>query len=115
MAVQFPLADARAFPETVSMSIDFGWWNKDADGRKYQVNATVHGGNIAWRRKQGHHAAWESHTPDDDDRARLVAEASRRLPRRLISQRQFEEIKRLSSNLGPGGIVGRRMRVSPEL
>ena len=46
---------------------------------------------------------------------RLVAEASKRVPRRLITQKQFEEIKRLSENQGPGGISGRRYRPSPEL
>jgi len=97
------------------MSIEFGWWNKDPEMGKYQVNAAVHGANIEWTRKQGHHSSWEPHTPTDDDRARLVYEAERRVPRRLISKRQFEEIKRLSENVGPGEIVGRRARVSPEL
>src|SRR5215212_5747093 len=97
------------------MSIEFGWWNKDADGKKYQVIVNVHGGNIAWTRKQGHHAPWEDHTPDDEDRARLIFEAEKRVPRRLISQKQFDEIKRLSENTGPGGISGRRSRVAPEM
>jgi hypothetical protein len=97
------------------MSIEFGWWNKDADGRKYEVSAIVHGGNIEWTRHQGHHTPWEPHTPDDEDRARLIFEAEKRVPRRLISQRQFDEIKRLSANVGPGGISGRRHRQSPEL
>lgn len=97
------------------MSIEFGWWNKDADGRKFQVSVSVHGGNIAWIRKQGHHAPWEEYSPDDDDRARLISEAEKRLPRRLITQKQFAEIKRLSENAGPGGISGRRCRPSPEL
>ena len=97
------------------MSIEFGWWNKDADGKKFQVNAAVHGGNIEWTRKQGHHTSWEPYTPDDDDRARLIYEAEKRVPRRLISQKQFDEIKRLSDNAGPGGISGRRARGSPDL
>ena len=97
------------------MSIEFGWWNTDAGGKKYQVNAAVHGANIEWTRHQGHHTPWEPHVPTDDDRARLIYEAERRVPRRLISQRQFEEIKRLSENAGPGGHVGRRARSSPEL
>ena len=96
------------------MSIEFGWWNKDEQG-KYQVNAAVHGANIEWTRKHGHHGSWEPHTPNDDDRVRLVYEAEKRVPRRLISKKQFEEIKRLSENVGPGEIVGRRARVSPEL
>lgn len=97
------------------MSIEFGWWNKDTDGRKFQVNAAVHGANIEWTKHQGHHTPWEPYEPDDDDRARLVYEAEKRVPRRLISTKQFEEIKRLSANLGPGGHSGRRGRVSPEL
>jgi hypothetical protein len=97
------------------MSIEFGWWNKDAEGRKFQVNAAVHGANIAWTKHQGHHTPWEPYEPDDDDRARLVYEAEKRVPRRLISQKQFDEIKRLSANQGPGGHVGRRGRESPEL
>ena len=97
------------------MSIEFGWWNKDADGRKYQVNAAVHGANIEWTKHQGHHTPWEPHVPTDDDRERLIYEAEKRVPRRLISQKQFDEIKRLSVNAGPGGHVGRRARSSPEL
>jgi hypothetical protein len=97
------------------MSIEFGWWNRDEDGRRYQVNVAVHGGNIEWTRHQGHHTPWEPHVPSDEDRERLIAEAEKRVPRRLISQKQFEEIKRLSVNQGAGGITGRRHRASPEL
>jgi hypothetical protein len=97
------------------MSIEFGWWNRDAEGRKFEVSAVIHGGNIEWTRHQGHHTSWEPHEPDDDDRARLVAEAERRLPRRLITQKQFDEIKRLSERTGPGAISGRRYRPSPDL
>lgn len=97
------------------MSIEFGWWNKDADGRKYEVHAAVHGGNIEWSRHQGHHTPWMPHEPTDDDRARLVLEAGRRLPRRLITRRQFAEIERLGARSGSGGIAGRRHRPSPEL
>lgn len=97
------------------MSIEFGWWNKDPETGKYQVRAVVHGGNIEWTRHQGHHTPWEPHTPDDEDRERLIYEASKRVPRRLITQKQFDEIKRLSENSGPGRIAGRRSRPSPEL
>lgn len=91
------------------MSIEFGWWTKGEDGRKFQVNVAVHGGNIAWTKHQGHHTSWEDYTPTDEDRERLIYEAERRLPRRLITQKQFEEIKRLSENTGPGRIAGRRI------
>jgi hypothetical protein len=91
------------------MSIEFGWWDKDADGKKFQISAIVHGGNIGWTRHQGHNSSWDPHTPTEDDRARLIYEAEKRVPRRLISQQQFDEIKRLSENAGPGKISGRRV------
>jgi hypothetical protein len=97
------------------MAIEFGWWNKDPEQGKYQVSVSVHGGNIAWTRKQGHHSSWEPHSPTDDDRERLIYEAEKRVPRRLISQKQFDEIKALSALEGPGAISGRRKRSSPEL
>jgi hypothetical protein len=77
------------------MSTEFGWWNKDPDQGKYQVRAIVHGGNLDWQRKQGHHSSWEEHRPSAEDRERLLYEAERRVPRRLISPKQFAEIKRL--------------------
>jgi hypothetical protein len=79
------------------MAIDFGWWSKDEEGKKIQINVSVHGGNIEWTRKHGHHSSWEPHPPGEEDRDRLVKEAERRVPRRLISQKQFDEIKRLSA------------------
>ena len=91
------------------MSIEFGWWSKDPEGKKCQISAVVHGGNIEWTRHVGHHTSWIPHEPNDDDRERLVYEASKRVPRRLITTRQFEEIKSLSENTGPGRIAGRRV------
>jgi hypothetical protein len=77
------------------MSVDFGWWNKDPERGKYQVVAKVHGGNLVWQRKQGHHSTWEPHEPSADDWDRLLAEAGKRVPRRLLSPKQFEAIRGL--------------------
>lgn len=78
------------------MSIEFGWWTKTPDDGKFQINVSIHGGNITWLRKQGHHSSWEPYgPPNDDDWDKLISEAERRVPRRLISPKQFEEIKRL--------------------
>ncbi len=75
------------------MSIEFGWWNKDPDQGKYQVVANIHGGNVEWTRKHGHRQPWEEHTPTEADWDRLIEEAERRVPRRLISPKQFQAIK----------------------
>lgn len=78
------------------MSMEFGWWARDDDGRKFQVRARIFGGNVTWQRKQGHHQAWEPYgLPTEQDWDLLLAEAGRRVPRRLLSPKQFEAIKRL--------------------
>lgn len=78
------------------MSIEFGWWSKDPEAGKFQINVRIHGGNIEWLRKQGHHSSWEVYAPvTDEDWERLLSEAERRVPRRLISPKQFEDIKKL--------------------
>jgi hypothetical protein len=78
------------------MSIEFGWWAKDPDAGKFQINVNIHGGNIQWTRKRGHHSSWEQYgPPTSEDWDRLMSEAERRVPRRLISPKQFDEIKRI--------------------
>ncbi len=77
------------------MSMEFGWWNKDPELGKMQVRASLHGGNLTWHHKQGHHTSWLVHPPTEDDWDRLIHEAERRVPRRLISPKQFDEIKRI--------------------
>ncbi len=78
------------------MGMHFGWWAKRPEEGKFQINVVVHGGNATWTRKQGHHTPWEPYgPPSDEDWDRLLYEAEKRVPRRLISPNQFEEIKRL--------------------
>jgi hypothetical protein len=77
------------------MSMHFGWWVRDPEEGKFQVLAIVHGGALTWQRKQGHFTSWEAHQPTEEDWLRLVAEAERRVPRRLLSPKQFDEIKKL--------------------
>jgi len=78
------------------MSMEFGWWARDADGTKFQVRATIVGTNIAWTRKQGHHQPWEPYGPPTaEDWSELFAAAEDRVPRRLLSPKQLAAIKRL--------------------
>lgn len=77
------------------MSTEFGWWARDAEGNKIQVCADWHGGNLTWRCKSGHHQPWQPHQPAEADWDKLFAEAARRLPRRLLTQKQFDDLKRL--------------------
>jgi hypothetical protein len=78
------------------MSMEFGWWHKDPEQGKFQIVANVHGGNITWERKSAkHHTSWEAHTPTEEDWDKLLYEAGKRVPRRLLSPKQFEVIRQL--------------------
>lgn len=78
------------------MSMEFGWWARDADGRKCQIRVIIFGGTATWSRKQGHYQPWEPYgPPTDQDWDLLLAEAERRVPRRLLSPGQLKAIKRL--------------------
>jgi hypothetical protein len=75
--------------------MEFGWWVRDPEEGKYQVKAIVHGGNLTWFRKQRHFTSWEVHGPSEEDWSRLISEAERRVPRRLLSPKQFDQILKL--------------------
>jgi hypothetical protein len=77
------------------MTTEFAWWNRDPETGKVQIRARIHGGAIAWERQPARFSPWEPHQPSPGDWARLIEDASRRVPRRLLSPRQFDEIKRL--------------------
>jgi hypothetical protein len=81
------------------MAMEFGWWVRDPEDGKYQVCAEFHGGAVSWKRKQGHHQPWEELTPITTELwDRLIDEAAKRVPRRLMSPKQFDELKRLRAS-----------------
>ena len=75
--------------------MEFGWWTKDPEQGKFQVHAVFHGGNLKWLRKQGHFSSWGTHAPTVEDWDRLVAEADKRMARRLLSPKQHDAIHSL--------------------
>jgi len=77
----------------MGMSMEFGWWFRDPEEGKFQIRATWHGRNLEWKRKQGHHNPWETHEPTDGDWEKLLDEAGTRVPRRLMSPKQYEELR----------------------
>ena len=79
----------------MSSMFEFGWWNRDPEEGKYEVKASFHGGRLSFRRHQGHHTQWEDHTPSEDDYDRLLKEAAKRVPRRLISIKQMAQLEAL--------------------
>lgn len=80
------------------MTTEFGWWVRDPELGKFRVRARLHGGSLRWERQPARFASWEPHAPAEADWDRLVQDAERRVPRRLLSPRQFEEIQRLRNH-----------------
>jgi hypothetical protein len=80
-------------PMRLRGAMEFGWWEKDEEGIKWNITVRFHGGNVTFSRKHGHNSSWEDFTPSDDQWDRLLKEAEKRLPRRLMSQKQFNQLK----------------------
>lgn len=73
--------------------MEFGWWITDDEGKKWQVSVRFHGGNVVFSRKHGHNSSWQDFEATDEQWDRLISEAERRLPRRLMSQKEFNRLK----------------------
>jgi len=83
------------------MGMEFGWWKTTGESGKHQINVSIHGGNIEWMSKQGHHTRWQEYgPPSDEDWERLFCEAEKRVPRRLLSPRQLAAIKAMKQKCG---------------
>ncbi len=86
------------------MAMEFGWWIRDPEEGKYQVRAVFHGGELEWERKQGHHQPWEPIAKITTEMwDRVIDEAAKRVPRRLMSPKQFDELKRLRAGAEDAG------------
>ncbi|MCC5025307.1 MAG: hypothetical protein J6386_22100 [Candidatus Synoicihabitans palmerolidicus] len=79
------------------MTNEFNWWNRTPEEGKYKVKAKIYGNVLTFTRHQGHHTRWEPHTPTDDDFDRLLSDANKRVPRRLISPKQMKEIETVAA------------------
>ena len=84
---------AAAAPPRTLPPMEFGWWEKDDAGAKWQINVRFHGGNVLFRKKTGHPHPWIDFDGNDEQWDRLIQEAEKRLPRRLMSQKEFERLK----------------------
>ncbi|MES1167563.1 MAG: hypothetical protein ABUL61_00195 [Oleiharenicola lentus] len=73
--------------------MEFGWQERDDEGTKWQISARFHAGSVVFSRRSGHNNGWEDFAPTDAQWDRLISEAERRLPRRLMSTKEFEKLK----------------------
>jgi len=75
--------------------MELGWWNRDGDGKKFQVRLEVFGGQLQWRCQRERFAPWEDYAnPTDEDWATALELAENRLQRRLTTKNIVEKIRR---------------------
>ncbi len=75
--------------------MELGWWNRDVDGKKFQVHLEVFGGKLRWRCQRRRYEPWKDYaTPTDEDWATALDLAQNRLQRRLTTRDIVEKIRR---------------------
>jgi hypothetical protein len=75
--------------------MELGWWNRDADGKKFQVHLEVFGGQLLWRCQRARFEPWEDYVnPTEEDWAKALELAENRLQRRLTTGDVVEKIRR---------------------
>lgn len=75
--------------------MELGWWNRDEEGRKYQVHLELFGGKLQWRCQRGRHTRWEDYpNPSDEDWDTAERLAENRYVRRLIREDTLKLVKK---------------------
>lgn len=77
------------------MNVEIAYWKRLEDGGKLQVRLRVFGGKLAWECQPARFQPWEPYLkPDDDDWAKVIKEAEKRAPRRVIHDKILALIQR---------------------
>lgn len=77
------------------MNVEIGYWKRTEDGHKLQVRLRIFGGNLIWECQTARFQPWEPYlTPDDDDWNKVISEANKREPRRIIHDKMLALIRR---------------------
>ena len=74
--------------------MELGWWNRDAEGKKFQVHLEVFGGKLLWRCQRKRHEAWQEYPPTEEDWVTALELAENRLQRRLTTYAMVAKIRR---------------------
>jgi hypothetical protein len=75
--------------------MEIGWWNRDAEGKKYQVHLNLFGGKLEWTCQRARHEPWTPYEePTDADWAAALRLAENRYQRRLITRTTLELVRR---------------------
>lgn len=75
--------------------MELGWWNRDEDGKKYQVNVRLFGMQLQWTCQRGRFQSWEKYEfPTEEDWDRAIQQAENRYQRRLMTKDALELVRK---------------------
>lgn len=81
-----------------TMRNKIGWWRRDEEGRKYQVQFQYFGGNFSWRRQMARYEDWEPHQPDEEDWERAEKDMDDRFRRGLVDEKILIQVRQREVN-----------------
>ncbi|MEZ5277600.1 MAG: hypothetical protein R3F07_14565 [Opitutaceae bacterium] len=74
-----------------------GWWKRDDDGRKFQVQFRYFGDKPSWHCQMARFEDWQPYEPTDEDWDKAIQDMTDRLNRGLIRAHQLEMVKKRGS------------------
>ncbi len=86
------------------MNVEIAFWKRTEEEGKRQVRLRVFGGKVVWECQPARFEPWVPYTtPDEDDWAKVIAEARKRAPRRVIHDKVLALILRRGRPEGSAG------------
>jgi hypothetical protein len=70
-----------------------GWWKRDANGQKFQVQLGFFARNLTWHRQSARFEAWEPYEPDEEDWEQAEQDMDNRFKRGLIRDDILELVR----------------------
>ena len=71
-----------------------GWWKRDADGRKFQVQVRFFARKLTWHRQSARYEDWEPYEPDESDWERAEQDMENRFRRGRVRADILELVRR---------------------
>ena len=67
--------------------MELGWWSRDDDGRKFQINVRVFGKKLQWRCQRERFEPWTEYgPPTDEDWDKALELVENRFQRKLVRE-----------------------------
>jgi hypothetical protein len=74
-------------PRFTCFAMELGWWKRNEEGKKYQVNVRVYGKELRWTCQRARFEPWEPYgPPTEEDWDMALDLVEKRYVRRLVRE-----------------------------